>query len=139
VVSDRSRFGQEHLTKGDIVTIPAGQANSDDTKTRPYLILWEAETDTYTLCPITSKPNREHKIALECRDMQSGALTYDPSYIRPNLPVTLSRNESWRKIGAVKEEKMTEVAEKIKTLADQQRVSAPVSKALERPTRQRIR
>lgn len=137
--SGRSQFGREHLAKGDVVTIPSEQIDNDDTKTRPYLILWEAETDTYTVCPITSKPNREHKIALECKDFQSGALTYDPSYIRPNLPYTLRREESWRKVGTVREDKMKEVIEKVKALADQPRKPAPSDKAIQRPKKPRIR
>lgn len=128
------------LTKGDIVTIPHEQVNSSDIKNRPYLVLWEAEIETYTVCPITSKPDREHKVALECRDLQSGALTYNPSYIRPNLPVTLQRQSNWRKIGAVQNDKMSEVADKVKALIDLPRSEATTSKALERPiARKRIR
>lgn len=131
---------REHLAKGDIVRMPAKQVNPDDPKEeRMFLILWRAEVNTYTVCPITSSPYRKHKIALERRDLRSGALTCNPSYMRPNMVSTMVRKDDWKKVGSILEEKMSEVSEVIKNLLDQEPEPAPVPKALERPARQRIR
>lgn len=132
---------QEHLTKGDIVIIPSELVPNDDPKyDRRYLIAWEADVDIYAVCSITSKSHRPHRIALECRDcLHPGALTYDPCYIRPNMIYSLKRDDSWRKVGTVKEYKMLEVSKKIQSLTEQSPTEASKPKAFERPPKQRIR
>lgn len=131
---------RQHLTKGDIVSIPCEQVPNDDTKRRKYLIVWEAETETFAVCPITSKPHREHKVPLECKDLQSGDLIYSPSYIRPNFVYTLSRGDGWQKVGTVKEEILNKVTTSIKGFCDQLRKQEEKSKPFQRPaSRPRLR
>lgn len=138
----KSRTEQlEHLTKGDVVYIPTEQVPNEDPKpSRPYVVLWQAETNTYAVCPITKQSCREHKITLECRDfLGSGVLTYDPSYARPNFIYTLEQDETWEKIGTLTPQKMQEISNKIKEFADQPRVAAPQTKVFARPVKPRIR
>lgn len=121
----------KHLTKGDFVHIPAKQVPNQDTKLRPYIILWEAETNTYAVCPVTSKPHREHKVALSCQDFLEGnVLTYDPSFARPNIIYTLKQKETWKKTGTLRPQRMEEIFNKIKELADQPRLEEPKPKAI---------
>lgn len=145
-----------HIKKGDIVYVPFPlnpkgskeniqteqdenfESDPRETKERPGLVLWRAETDSFTVCAITSKPYREHKIELHGRDLDSGKIGYDPSFIRPNIIATVHRSDIRRKLGTLKPQKLEEVIDKVKKLLDAEPEEAPVTKALER-TKKRIR
>lgn len=144
-----------HIKKGDVVYVPfplddldkdkskeIAQTEQDveprEKKDRPALVLWRAETNSFTVCAITSKPYRENKIQLSGRDLDSGKIDYDPSFIRPNIITTLPKKYLRRKVGTLKPEKLREVIDKFKELLDAEPEEAPVPKAFER-ARKRIR
>ena len=103
-------------------------------------IIWQGETETYTVCPITSQGHRKHKIILECRDfLQSNVLDYKPSFVRPNLIHSYKRTPEWRKVGTLTDEKMAEIVDKIQEFLNQPRTESPKPAALQRPPRQRLR
>lgn len=131
----------EHLAKGDVVIIPRQKGNDGDPKpSRPHVIIWQGETETYTVCPITSQGHRKHKIILECRDfLQSNVLDYKPSFVRPNLIHSYKRTPEWRKVGTLTDEKMAEIVDKIQEFLNQPRTESPKPAALQRPPRQRLR
>ena len=154
-----------HIKKGDVVYIPfpldrLATSKADDVnikednpgekeaspkdddprekKDRPVVVLFRAEVDSYTVCAITKQPHREHKIELNSRDLASGRMENDPSFIRPNLLTTVKRCYIRRKAGSLKPHKVKEVTDKVKEFLDAEPEDAPVHKALERGKR-RIR
>jgi mRNA interferase MazF len=142
-----------HIKKGDVVYIPFPLSRSATPKTddldtqegdprekkdRPVVVLFRAEVDSFTVCAITKQPHREHKIELHGKDLDSGKIDYEPSFIRPNIVTTIERCHIRRKMGTLKPDKLKEVIDKVKDLLDADPEDAPVSKAFERAKR-RIR
>lgn len=142
-----------HIKKGDVVYLPfpidtkESEENKKveqdtnfendprETKERLGLILWKAEVNNFAACAITSKAHRENKIELHGRDLDSGKIGYDPSYIRPNIIQTINISQIRRKVGTVKPEKLKEVIDKVKEFLDAEPEEAPTSKVFERAKR----
>lgn len=150
-----------HIKKGDVVSVPFPLSNYQDkaetakkgdtediekekqaylveVKDRPGVVLFRADTDSFTICAITTKPHREHKIPITIQDFESGNLGYGPSFARPNIIGTFSRDVIRDKKGTLKSQKLKEITDKVKELIDQEPEEKPASKACERPKR-RIR
>lgn len=138
-----------HIKKGDIVYIPFPLDSKEnigieqsknfendprETKERLGFILWKTE-DSFVVCAITSKPHREHKIELRGKDLSSGEISYDPSFIRPNIIQTIPKSFIRRRAGTVKPEKLKEVIDKVKEFLDLEPELETVPKALERVNR----
>lgn len=151
-----------HIKKGDVVYVPFpldevdtyeqnpnndGALSNEETalqirrgdprkkKDRPTVVLWQTQTDSFTVCAITSNSYREHKIELSGRDLDSGKISYEPSYIRPDIITTVHRKFIRKKVGTLKSEKLKEVINKVKELLDAEPEEAPVAKAFKRPRR----
>ena len=138
-----------HIKKGDIVyilfpfdNVREGSGKDDEivmsAKDRPALVILKGDGNNLVLCAITSRRYGENKIELKPRDMGSGVLGYDPSFVRPNMIWTLERSLIRRKVGTLKHQKLAEVIEKIKELLDKESEEAPTAQAFERPKKKPI-
>lgn len=130
-----------HIKKGDVVCVPfpfddkqEGSSKLKE-KDRPAVVLFQSDKDSFVLCPITKQPHREDKIPLNGKDLDTGRIDYDPSFIRPNIITTVMKNLIRKKIGTLKPEKLEEVVNKVKEFLDKQPEEAPVPKPFERVKR----
>lgn len=99
--------------KGDIVSVPFPFSDTSATKRRPALVIAKSDSNNVLLCPITSKPGRDHKITLEDQDFRVGKLNLSPCYIHPNIIATIDKANIIRLIGHLKSEKLSEAIYKI--------------------------
>ena len=103
----------ERFVKGDVVTFPFPFSDLSASKKRPALILAVLEGNDLILCQITSEA-RHDKYAIELKetDFKKGRLNV-LSMIRPNRLFTAEKSIINYKIGALKDNKLKEVAERL--------------------------
>ena len=101
------------LVKGDVVVVPFPFSDLTQAKRRPALVLAALQGDDLILCQITSQHVRDsHAIPLMESDMQAGSLRR-PSNARPNRLFTADRNIILYNVGRLRDEKVTDVIEKV--------------------------
>ena len=101
------------FVKGDVVVIPFPFSDLTHAKRRPALVVSELSGDDLILCQITSQSiSDQYAISLIDEDFQSGSLKRK-SNIRPNRIFTADTHIILYKIGHVKNEKLSEVINKI--------------------------
>ncbi|MEK6876738.1 MAG: type II toxin-antitoxin system PemK/MazF family toxin [Nanoarchaeota archaeon] len=103
----------EKLMKGDVVVLPFPFSDLSASKKRPALVAATLQGDDIILCQITSQSRQDsYAINLSDSDFRQGSL-HVPSMIRPNRLFTAEKSIVIYKIGALKEDKIIEVKEKI--------------------------
>ena len=103
----------EKFIKGDIVVIPFPFSDLSQSKKRPAIIITSFKGEDVILAQITSKNiSDNYSIFLSQKDFIEGKLSVE-SNIRPNKLFTASKTLILYKIGSIKEEKSTEVINKI--------------------------
>ena len=103
----------ERFVKGDIVVVPFPFSDLTRSKRRPALVVQHFDGEDLLLVQITSKSVSDHlAIPLSVNEFQSGSLN-KLSNIRPNKLFTSSRNLILYKIGSLKSDKISFVANKI--------------------------
>lgn len=103
----------ERLVKGDVVVLPFPFSDLTSTKRRPALVLTNLKGADIILCQITSEARHDdHSIRLEFYDFAKGKLNV-ASMIRPNKLFTADISLIKYKIGALKQNKITAVIEKL--------------------------
>src|SRR3989344_5805068 len=103
----------ERFVKGDVVVLPFPFSDLSATKRRPALIIANLAGDDYILCQITSEARKdEYAVVLENKDFKVGNLN-KTSIIRPNRLFTADKSIISYKVGAIKENKLKEVEDKI--------------------------
>jgi mRNA interferase MazF len=123
----------ENFVKGDVISVPFPFSDTSATKRRPALIIAESDSNNIIVCPITSKPGRDHEIKLEDQDFRVGKLNLSPCYIRPNIITTIDKSNVIRNIGKLKDEKINQViATIVEILQKPFEPPSPASKAWER-------
>ncbi|WP_414528319.1 type II toxin-antitoxin system PemK/MazF family toxin [Nodularia chucula] len=123
----------EHLTKGDVISVPFPFSDASATKRRPALVIAQSDNNNIIVCPITSKPGRDYEIKLEDTDFKIGKLNISPCYIRPNIIATVDINNVIRRVGKLKGEKVNKVITAIIDLLQKSpEPPPPGSKAFER-------
>ena len=101
------------FVKGDVVVIPFPFSDLTHAKRRPALVVSELSGDDLILCQITSQSiSDQYAISLIDEEFQSGSLKRK-SNIRPNRIFTADTHIILYKIGHVKNEKLSEVINKI--------------------------
>jgi mRNA interferase MazF len=103
----------ERFVKGDIVAVLFPYTDFTDVKRRPALVINSLKNDDLLLCQITSKIKTDG-YSIDCleTDFAIGSLS-KTSYIRPNRLFTVHKNAILYKVGQLKEEKVSEVIDKI--------------------------
>lgn len=107
-----------NLSIGQVVlaTFPFSDLTSN--KLRPCLIIGLADFNDVLLCQITSQPYQSKKtVGLNSDDFSSGSIAID-SFIRPDKIATLDINRIKRTLGVIKDTKLTEVKQKLKTILE---------------------
>ncbi len=103
----------ERLIKGDIVVVPFPFSDLSNFKKRPALVISLLKGDDLILCQITSQSIfDEYAIMLSNEDLASGSLKRK-SNIRPNRIFTADEKIILYKVGSLKENKMTEVTNRL--------------------------
>ena len=106
----------ERLIKGDIVVLPFPFSDLSNFKKRPALVISALKGDDLILCQITSQNiSDEYAITLNNEDLDSGNLKRK-SNIRPNRIFTADGKIILYKVGNLKENKLTEVINKLITI-----------------------
>ena len=106
----------ERLIKGDIVVLPFPFSDLSNFKKRPALVISTLKGADLILCQITSQNiYDEYAITLNNEDLASGNLKRK-SNIRPNRIFTADGKIILYKAGNLKENKLTEVINKLITI-----------------------
>jgi len=106
------------LSIGDVVLARFPFSDLTSQKLRPCLIIGLAEFNDIILCQITSKPYRSKRaVALTKKDFQTGSIVVD-SFIRPDKIATLDISMIVRKLGNLKETKLSEVKTALKKVLE---------------------
>jgi mRNA interferase MazF len=99
--------------KGDVVVVPFPFSDLSRAKRRPALVAASPSGDDLILCQITSQAVRDgYALALSDSDFREGSLK-QPSNIRPNRIFTADKRLILYRVGALKQEKLQEVAQAI--------------------------
>jgi mRNA interferase MazF len=99
--------------KGDVVVIPFPFSDLSDYKRRPAVILADLPGDDFIMSQITSKNVSDNmSISLEPDEIEGGELSAT-SNIRPNKLFTADKGIVLYKIGAIDDEKLGMVINKV--------------------------
>ena len=99
--------------KGDIVVVPFPFADLTRAKRRPALVLAALQGGDLILCQITSQYVRDsYAVPLAESDVAGGSLRR-ASNARPNRLFTADRDIVLYKVGRLRQQKITDVVEKI--------------------------
>lgn len=115
--------------KGDVVSIPFPFSDASTTKRRPALVIAESNEHSALFCPITSKTGRTHDIRLEDHDFKVGKLDLSPCFIRPGIIATIDLDAVIRVVGTLKDQKVSEVIDKIVEILWKPTGDSPTSSA----------
>ena len=103
----------ERFIKGDIVVVPFPFSDLSQSKKRPALVITSLIGDDFILCQITSQLAKDsYAVAISEDDFQEGSLKKS-SNVRPNRLFTADQHILLKKIGYLKEQKMSEIIQKI--------------------------
>jgi mRNA interferase MazF len=97
----------ENIRKGDVFSVLFPFSDSVTVKKRPTLVIARSDSNNLLV------PGREDEIKLEDRDFRVGKLNLSSCFIRPNIIATIDKNNIFRVIGTLKDEKLNEVIAKI--------------------------
>lgn len=101
------------FVKGDVVVVPFPFSDLSQSKRRPALVIANLQGDDLILCQITSQSFSDiYAISLSNHDFQKGSLKKQ-SNIRPNRIFTADIHIILYKVGKLKENKISEVIDKI--------------------------
>jgi mRNA interferase MazF len=106
----------EGFIAGDIVVIPFPFTDSSFQRKRPALILSNLQGDDFVVCEITSRLRNDlYSVIIEDKDTKNGRLK-TKSIVRPNRLFTINKSRINYKFDEIKENKLKEVFEKVKTI-----------------------
>ncbi len=105
----------EKFVKGDIIVIPFPFSDLSNTKKRPAVVISVLDGNDLILCQITSSRKDDYSIKLDNKDFLEGSLDIE-SNIRPNKLFTADKSLILYKIGMLKENKITEIIQKIEQI-----------------------
>ena len=121
------------VIKGDVVVVNFPFTDGSDAKIRPALVVGKSKKNI-TICVITHNSGREWEVTLNDEDFKNGKLDLK-SFIQPTGLATISISVIKKKVGSVKDSKLTEVITKIiEYLSQANTDTVSTSKALERPS-----
>ena len=108
----------ESLSIGQVVLAAFPFSDLTATKLRPCLVIGLAEFNDVLLCQITSRNYGSRKAVILARsDFIQGELVRD-SYVRPNNIATLNRSKIKRILGTIRNNKMDEVKQGLKSILE---------------------
>lgn len=108
----------EEFVKGDIVVVPFPFSNLSTSKRRPALVLIALPGPDVVLCQITSKQwVGDYSFELNSKDFVQGGLD-KVSYVRVTRIFTAEKSIVLRKVGKLKEERMSTIMRSIITLLE---------------------
>lgn len=104
--------------QGDIVIAKIQFTNFTDFKIRPILIVVKrTKNDDFIVLKITSKIRTdEYSIPIFKEDIEKGIIKVLPSYIIIDNPITIHKKNIIHKVAELKEEKIEQIKEKIRSL-----------------------
>ena len=101
------------FVKGDVVVVPFPFSDLTQSKRRPALVIAALDGDDLILCQITSQSIRDtYAVALSDQDFKAGSLKQS-SNVRPNRIFTADSHIVLYRVGALKQEKLIEIVEKV--------------------------
>lgn len=132
-------MNRDHIKKGDVVYVPFPYSDKEpngeegeDYKDRPAIVIFSSG-ENVICCAVTKQNHRANLIPLRGRDLASGKIDNDPSYIKPDIISTFNKNQIRRKAASLRPERLKEVTDKVKEMIDQEPIEAPVLQAVARP------
>ena len=98
---------------GDIVLLPLPFSDQSGAKQRPVLVVAHADAQgDFIAVPVTSQPGNDHTVDLDTPGLREGKMP-KPSWIKADKPYTLHRSLILKRFGAVRQDILTRVQEKL--------------------------